>query len=183
MGEKRRKTICKNVESVKQTMEKAMAHSVDGSMKTIGVDLSDYKVLNNKICEFGKVFIRSPFEISVTNVSIADNHFKIAWNVKNGEYLYKNCNNLTVTVLKTKDDEKIDDEAKENVIFSKCIHCDLSTKNSAKLSLDKSKLREDDVLIFRINILNKNAEKSYRIGSGMKFLGYVEWEQDADMSY
>merc|ERR1712176_1624278 len=107
---------------------------------------------NEKISKLGKIFIQYPFDLMIRNVTMNKNKFKIFWQVKNGEYLYKNCNEMTVSIIKhVHDDEKCDD----NSVCIKKINGDLSIINFAEITMNKNDLRGNCLWIFRVEALGK----------------------------
>ena len=180
--EARRNIICSTVGSVKKAMDDAMGQSVDASMKTVNLDLSDCKAINDKISTFGEVYVQFPCDICIKNVTMNKNKFKIVWDIKNGEYLYQNCNELAISVIKQSKDEKPDDETKENIFCSKRVEGDLSAIRFAELEMDKNKLERNCTLVFRINVLNKAVDKCYKyeLSDRVEFAGYVTWYQKSE---
>eukprot|EP01083_Nonionella_stella_P188581 695410_1 len=177
--QERRNTICKTLESAKESMEEAMAHNVEASMKTIQLELSDGKAINDKILKFGHVSVQLPFDIAIKTVTMNGDSFNVVWDITNGAYLHKQCDNLMVSVIKQNDDEKVNADAKENVLASKRIQGDLSTISNAELEVDRNELQKNCILVFQINVFNKTVQKRYKceLPDRVKFLGYVKWNQ------
>eukprot|EP01084_Bolivina_argentea_P194787 334294_1 len=181
--QERRHIICNSVQSIQKSMDDVMTQTVESYMKTVKLDLND------KVVQFGQVFIQLPFDIGIETVTMnycSDKYdFKVMWKIKNGNYLYENCDNLTISIIKQDNDQKVnDEEQKENVIISKRVQCDLSKYNFAELTVNKNELKENCILIFKINVLNKMVQKQYqcKLNQPLKFIGYVEWFQDKTFS-